>query len=236
MTRYFYDTEFLEDGKTIELISIGIVADDGRELYAVNEEVGKKPLVEKIGKHRWLMANVVPHLPLQPGTKPLMPDGSTLPGRFLLDQNSNVIMPRRMIRNAVREFLLAGTADIELWADYGAYDHVALCQLFGRMIDLPAGLPMYTNDFQQAWRAAGRPALPPEPKNAHDALADARHLKECFAALDLPEQPGVIHLVHDSSGITRCCFRPPYEIPTTDTTTTNADQVTCGMMMVGKGA
>jgi hypothetical protein len=27
--RYFYDTEFLEDGKTIELISIGIVCEDG---------------------------------------------------------------------------------------------------------------------------------------------------------------------------------------------------------------
>src|SRR4051812_11038169 len=33
--KYFYDTEFLEDGQTIELISIGIVAEDGREYYAV---------------------------------------------------------------------------------------------------------------------------------------------------------------------------------------------------------
>lgn len=29
--RYFYDTEFIEDGHTIELISIGVVAEDGRE-------------------------------------------------------------------------------------------------------------------------------------------------------------------------------------------------------------
>lgn len=34
--RYFFDTEFYEDGKTIDLVSIGIVAEDGRELYAVN--------------------------------------------------------------------------------------------------------------------------------------------------------------------------------------------------------
>src|SRR5260221_101420 len=33
MIRYFYDTEFIEDGHTIDLISIGIVAEDGRELY-----------------------------------------------------------------------------------------------------------------------------------------------------------------------------------------------------------
>lgn len=27
--RFFYDCEFLEDGRTIELISIGIVCEDG---------------------------------------------------------------------------------------------------------------------------------------------------------------------------------------------------------------
>lgn len=32
--KYFLDTEFHEDGKTIDLISIGIVAEDGREYYA----------------------------------------------------------------------------------------------------------------------------------------------------------------------------------------------------------
>lgn len=32
---------------------------------------------------------------------------------------------------------------------YGAYDHVALCWLFGKMIDLPKGFPMYTIDLKQ---------------------------------------------------------------------------------------
>jgi hypothetical protein len=36
--RYWLDTEFIEDGHTIDLISIGIVAEDGRELYAENME------------------------------------------------------------------------------------------------------------------------------------------------------------------------------------------------------
>ena len=38
MTIYCYDTEFLDDGNTIELISIGIVCEDGREYYAVNAD------------------------------------------------------------------------------------------------------------------------------------------------------------------------------------------------------
>lgn len=36
--KYFLDTEFIEDGVTIDLISIGIVSDDGREFYACNRD------------------------------------------------------------------------------------------------------------------------------------------------------------------------------------------------------
>ncbi len=46
--RYWYDTEFIEDGKTIDLISIGIVAEDGRELYLQSVEFDS--LTQ--GKHR----------------------------------------------------------------------------------------------------------------------------------------------------------------------------------------
>lgn len=37
--KIFFDTEFIEDGKTIELISIGAIAEDGRTFYAENSEV-----------------------------------------------------------------------------------------------------------------------------------------------------------------------------------------------------
>lgn len=58
--RYFYDTEFLEagPGRPLELISIGIVADDGRELYAVNADAPW----DDVAAHAWLAANVLPHL------------------------------------------------------------------------------------------------------------------------------------------------------------------------------
>ncbi|MBA3574969.1 MAG: 3'-5' exoribonuclease, partial [Pseudonocardiales bacterium] len=32
--RFFYDCEFIEDGLTIDLVSIGVVDEDGREFYA----------------------------------------------------------------------------------------------------------------------------------------------------------------------------------------------------------
>ena len=37
-TRIYFDTEFIEDGKTIDLISIGMVKDNGDSYYAVSEE------------------------------------------------------------------------------------------------------------------------------------------------------------------------------------------------------
>jgi hypothetical protein len=63
----------------------------------------------------------------------------------------------------------------QLWAWYGAYDHVALCQLWGRMIDLPKGVPMWTNDLKQECERLGNPQVPQQASGEHNALADARH-------------------------------------------------------------
>ena len=38
MRRFFYDTEFIEDGTTIDLVSIGVVDETGREFYAVSTQ------------------------------------------------------------------------------------------------------------------------------------------------------------------------------------------------------
>src|SRR6266545_3223216 len=104
--KIFYDTEFLEDGRTIELISIGMVADDGRELYLVNEAIATDPrLYDRICRDGWLMANVIPHLPMAPRADYL--PAVELPrygksGRFGLDLDSREVMPIRQIRNEVQ--------------------------------------------------------------------------------------------------------------------------------------
>jgi hypothetical protein len=179
--KIFYDTEFIEDGKTIELISIGMVAEDGRELYLVNEAIEADPLYSRIGHHSWLMQNVIPHLPLREGD-PIDQPRAQYAGRFHLDAKDNRVVSRRYIRNAVREFIL-GTPEPELWAWYGAYDHVALAQLFGRMINLPNGVPMWTNDLKQEVERRGNPSLPEQESAEHHALADARWVRDAYAWL-----------------------------------------------------
>ncbi len=54
--RYWFDTEFHDDGHTVELISIGIVAEDGREYYAVSAEYDSNHATD------WLKQNVIQQL------------------------------------------------------------------------------------------------------------------------------------------------------------------------------
>ncbi len=64
---------------------------------------------------------------------------------------------------------------LELWAWYAAYDHVALAQLWGPMPALPREIPRFTKDLRQLWDDRGRPPLPDSVEQRHDALVDARH-------------------------------------------------------------
>lgn len=61
--RYFLDFEFIEDGRTIDPISIGIVAEDGREFYA------EFPF-EPTKANDWVKKNVIPQLKGPPFVKP----------------------------------------------------------------------------------------------------------------------------------------------------------------------
>lgn len=168
--RIYYDTEFIEDGRTIELISIGMVAEDGRELYAVNRDMP----VKRIAKHDWLRANVVPSLPRIHGDRRHYVSARRNP--LALDFDHPAMLNRDRIARMVQAFITL-TPEPELWVWYGAYDHVALAQLFGRMIDLPEGVPMWTNDLKQECMRLGNPQMPEQTVGVHNALADARHNK-----------------------------------------------------------
>ncbi len=66
-----------------------------------------------------------------------------------------------------------------------AYDYVAFCQLFGTMMDLPAGYPHYIRDLQYVLDVLGiaDEALPPQEEGTHNALEDARHIGKLWGYL-----------------------------------------------------
>jgi|SRR5271165_2691929 len=173
--RYFYDAEFHEDGRTIDLISLGIVAEDGRELYACNLDAELHRCHEK---DFWLKDNVLSKLP---------------------PYSDDAWMRKSEIRTRVLDFVLAPlpfaddvalkdrkTIDgekIQFWAYYADYDWVVLCQLFGRMIDLPPQFPMYCMDLKQLSVDVGSPQHPPQTKGEHNALGDARWNRDLYKFL-----------------------------------------------------
>lgn len=164
--RYFYDFEFLEDGKTIAPISIGIVADDSRTYYAVNRHAPWSA----IRRNPWLLANVVSHLPRLYGDA-----RNHMPSRWLFNMNDPAVKPIGQIAAEVSEFLTAA-GPCELWGYYSAYDHVCLAQLWGTMVNLPTGIPMWTNDVQQLAAQLEIEGLLPaiDAAKEHNALEDAR--------------------------------------------------------------
>jgi len=181
--RFFYDCEFIEDGHTIDLISIGIVAEDDREYYAIDRDAPWK----RIYRHKWLCEHVLPSLPLLHGDARLDVHTGPLKRRrnpHVLDFQDPAFKRRVVIAAEVADFLLSGDSKPELWAWYAAYDHVVLCQLWGRMIDLPEGMPMYTHDLKQECDRLGNPEMPAQPGGEHNALADARHVAVMARFLD----------------------------------------------------
>ena len=153
--RYFFDTEFIDDGRTIELISIGIAAEDGREFYAEVDDAD----IPWERASAWVLANVRPHLGRGP--------------RFR----------KADLGAAIAAFVAAGAGKPEFWAYVGAYDWVALCQLYGPMLNRPAGWPKLARDLKQLTFDVGNPTLPAQAADEHHALADARWNREIFAFL-----------------------------------------------------
>jgi hypothetical protein len=163
--KIYYDTEFLEDGRTIDLISIGMVTEDGREYYAVSNDGST---IRKAMYHPWLRENVLPSLPIT-----INEDHNTWKWD-LSHPDWQCIKYTGTIGAEVRDFIRT-IPDPQLWAWYGAYDHVAYAQLYGPMVELPEGLPMFTCDLKQEAERLGNPTVPQQEAGQHNAIADARH-------------------------------------------------------------
>lgn len=159
--RYFYDWEFDENGQTIKPISLGMVAEDGRELYLINNTYFRQLDAGLVNPIQWVRDNVIAKIPaIDRGIygRPLS-EFAKLVLNFISDGN----------RYLKRE-------DIELWGHFAAYDHVCLAQLWGPMVNLPKPIPMYTNDDMTIRGFQLPPTRPPEMPE-HHALWDAKYQK-----------------------------------------------------------
>jgi len=248
--KYFIDTEFIEGTQkslfghtkpTIDLISIGIVADDGREYYAISKDFNLKEAWNRYelnhgnGDQRnkppirvyWLRENVL---------KPIWAEHAIIGTEFTKEDIGNLVTmsykglkevikkwgkSNKQIAEEVQRFIrynnhrncntgiIEGDIDktpLEFYGYYSDYDWIVFCWLFGRMVDLPKGFPMYCHDLKQIfddkiyqhivdnkisityWKelSKGLKNAPnyPKQKNEHNALSDARWNKKLFEFLN----------------------------------------------------
>jgi hypothetical protein len=181
--QHFIDCEFHEDGKTIDLISIALAAEDGREYYACSLEA------ELNRVSPWLREHVLPKLPpysdrawrtrrqiaediviFTGGPSTPLPDSC-----FLVGDRADPLPTWYPTKD--------DDTKISFWGYYADYDWVVLCQLYGTMILLPSQFPKYCRDLKQLSVDVGSPKHPPAPQNEHCALDDARWNRDLYAFL-----------------------------------------------------
>lgn len=260
--KYFLDTEFLEGNQTkrlfgiplntvipncytkptIDLISIGIKAEDGREYYAISKEFNLKEawnrfdIKKDFGKPQnlgdikvyWIRENVLkpiyddlerkevnnykgfvdPYYELEldftyKNFKRLINKyGKT--NKQIAKEIKHFVANRPINSNKEQWILDYDTKDVQFYGYYADYDWVVFCWLFGKMIDLPKGFPMFAFDLKQLLDEKAYLLLEkekqyidpltldsgldiikhmpnyPKQTNEHNALADARWNYELY--------------------------------------------------------
>ena len=251
--KYFLDTEFLEGTQkkwfgqtkpTIDLISIGIVCENGREYYAISKDFNLKEawnrfqrkeqtMFEKQNafkgkKEYWIRDNILKSIYTELEKKEIDNYKGFTDPIYDLELSFNYSCLKRLIKKYgksnkqiaedIKDFVFKGQGQkirfdnsIQFYGYYSDYDWVVFCWLFGKMIDLPKGFPMFAFDLKQilderAKRWLGN--IPqqscafcddfdsklnsiksckdyPKQTNEHNALADAKWNFELYKFLNI---------------------------------------------------
>lgn len=155
------NTEYVDLEREIDLISLGIVAADGREFYAISTEF------DPARANDFVRSVVLPLL--EPPDHPAW-------------------MSRAEMKDALVKFV---GAEVPRFWSWGAapWDWMAMAQLFPVAERVPDGWRYTAYDVSLLVEAAGLavhpvdPALPPLPPDVHHALADARWVRDVFQAI-----------------------------------------------------
>lgn len=183
---YYLDTEFIEGFKkpikwlptvgkfnkpyhSIQLISIGIVCEDGREYYAISNEFNAKDA------NAWVLENVIQNIELDwiksysgdcrnqvlqritgKGTYSaikIMQEDIGKSNKQIAEEIKDFVFKCKLTSVSTDEKLkeqgVVITENPDFYAYYADYDWVVFCSLFGTMMDLPKGFPMFCKDLKQ---------------------------------------------------------------------------------------
>ncbi len=167
----YFDTEFTGLHKDTTLISIGIVAEDGRSFYAELTDYDKTQVDE------WLQENVINNLSKSIGELSRMADVS-------------VFGDTKEVSEALNKWV-SQFEDIKIWSDCLAYDWVLFNHLFGHAFNLPKNIYYIPFDICTLFEIKGIDADISREEfinnsirgEKHNALYDAKVIKACYEKL-----------------------------------------------------
>lgn len=131
----FFDTEFTGLHKDTTLISLGIVAEDGRKFYAEFCDYDRNQCDD------WILENVIKNLILEPGPS----------GCFCVhetDATMKVYANKEIISAWLSEWI-SQFDSVQFVSDVCHYDFVLLIDLFGTAFDLPENVCVACHDINQ---------------------------------------------------------------------------------------
>ena len=131
--KVFFDTEFTGLYKDTNLISIGLVSEDGKEFYAEIDDDKLKYVDSWVEEN--VLANTVTY-------------GDEWVLNIVEDENNFYVGSKEDIGEALREWF-AQFDEVELVSDVCHYDMVLLIDLFGTAFDLPDNVGASCHDINQ---------------------------------------------------------------------------------------
>ncbi len=202
--KVYFDTEFTGLHKNTTLISIGLIAEDGRSFYAELDDYDKSQI------NQWLTDNVISKLKFkapEPGEDKAWamsrhngtaPFGTDIHNGYSFEMQGNT----EEVKNALDKWLYHLIASrpgerIYMFSDCLAYDWVLFNNIFGTAFDIPNRVHYTPFDLctsladrgidpdvnrEQFAGLAGHP-----DSQKHNALWDATVIKACFENLNDPE-------------------------------------------------
>lgn len=179
-TKVFFDTEFSGLHQNTTLISIGLISDCGKTFYAELTDYDQTQIDD------WLQENVINNLNYndKKGTDVFWNEG------FSTEMFGNSELLKTMLNNWLSQF-----EQVEIWSDCLSYDWVLFNQIFGHAFNIPKNVYYIPFDICTLFKIKG---IDPdisreqfsemtESSQKHNALWDAKVIRECFNRLNPPK-------------------------------------------------
>ena len=171
--KVFFDTEFTGLHQNTTLISIGLIAEDGRTFYAELTDYDKDQVDE------WIQKNVIDNLTIHQARKNYY---------RVTDTEEIYLGDKEKIRRKLTEWL-EQFDQVEMWSDCLSYDWMLFNQLFGHAFNIPKNVYYIPFDICVLFKLKGidpdinREEFAGFNGKKHNALHDAKVIQLCFLRL-----------------------------------------------------